>query len=51
MLQNVVQGGAKEWLILDRYLVDSSGQTCNKIGVGLAAFRGQQNRCYQEKES
>ena len=46
-----IQGGSKEWLLIDRYLVDESGHTCNKIGVGLAAFRGQQNRCYQKENS
>ena len=50
--QNIsIQGGSKEWLLIDRYLVDESGQTCNKIGVELAAFLGQQNRCYQKENS
>lgn len=46
-----VQGGAEEWLIIDKHMVDPSGRTCNKIGSDLTAFLTQENRCYQKAGS
>jgi hypothetical protein len=35
------------WMVLDKNLVDTSGTTCNKVGVSYTAFRHQPNACSQ----
>lgn len=45
------QGGAKEWLIVDKHMVRWEGDTCNKIGSDYYAFITQENRCYQKADS
>lgn len=40
-----VQAGPMNWMIVDKHLVDISGTSCNKIGVGYDAFYSQSTRC------
>ena len=47
----MLQNGAKEWLVVDRHMVDIKGLTCNKIGASTTAFLTQENKCYQEIDS
>eukprot|EP00731_Ephydatia_muelleri_P027288 Em0019g161a len=49
--KNSQQGGAKEWLIVDKHMVRWEGDTCNKIGSDYYAFITQENRCYQKADS
>jgi hypothetical protein len=41
------QNGMKDWMVVDKTLVDLSGATCNKVGVSFSAFRNQPNACTQ----
>jgi hypothetical protein len=45
-----LQAGHKEWLLLDKYLFDFRGDTCNKIGVSFQAFKfGQDTKCRRKR--
>jgi hypothetical protein len=47
-----LQAGHKEWLLLDKYLFDFRGDTCNKIGVSFQAFKfGQDTKCRRKRGS
>ena len=47
---SVLQAGHKEWLLLEKYLFDFRGDTCNKMGVSFSAFKfGQELMCRRKR--
>ena len=46
-----VQEGVKNWMIVDKTLVELDGLTCNKIGVSFEAFRTEYGACSNEPGS
>lgn len=43
--------GQKDWMLVDKTMVDLSGTVCNKVGVSYTAFNTQANACFQPFQS
>ncbi|XP_065833256.1 hapless 2-like isoform X3 [Oscarella lobularis] len=46
-----VKNGMREWLLVDKHLVDFSGLTCNRIGLYYEGFASQPGKCRRKKGS